>query len=365
MSQTIRFNASHRPDFFVVANTPMPRPAPGEVVVEVVAAALSLRDLVLRRDLLARRKSGASGESGVTGGPADSETVAIGSDLAGIVHEVGAGVRWFRPGDEVLGWVERGSMATEVAVPETQLLRRPVSVPWEIAGSLYVSGTTAWNAINSMQLGPGDTIVITNAAGAVGCLAAQLATARGATVVGTCLEHQFDFVRQFGVIPVVVGPGLANRIRTIGHRVTAVFDVLGGHSALGTELGVSPARTLTVLDHDAVQEHRATLVEPGDATAFARVVQLVARHQLRLPVADIFRFDQVPEAISALERRDASGKIVIGLRPVSRMSERIPTANIKEQDATLAILTPHPHIDVTEAIPPVLGDAHIRRQQAG
>ena len=115
-----------------------------------------------------------------------------------------------------MGYVDRGAQATYVAVPERQLLPKPPSLTWEVAGSLYVAGTTAWTAIESLALGPSDEIVITAAAGGVGCLAAQFARMRGATVIGTCAEMRFDFLRQFGVIPMAYGPGLADRVRALG-----------------------------------------------------------------------------------------------------------------------------------------------------
>ena len=105
-----------------------------------------------------------------------------GRDLAGVVVATGPGVTRFSRGDEVMGFVDHGAQATHVVVPETQLLERPPALSWEVAGSLYTAGTTAWNAVEGLNLGPADTVVITAAAGGVGCLAAQFARMRGATV---------------------------------------------------------------------------------------------------------------------------------------------------------------------------------------
>ena len=164
----------------------------------------------------------------------------------------------FSRGDEVMGFVDHGAQATHVVVPEANLMPRPPALSWEVAGSLYTAGTTAWTAVEGLGLGPGDTVVVTAAAGGVGCLAAQFARMRGATVVGTSVETRFDFLRQFGVIPTAYGPGLAERVRALAPSpVTAFLDFLGGEALEAKALGVPASRVLTVLDWDAVDEHGA------------------------------------------------------------------------------------------------------------
>jgi len=89
-----------------------------------------------------------------------------GSDLAGVIEEVGAGVGGFSPGDEVIGFSdERASQAELVLVEAGNLTRKPKNVSWEVAGGLYVAGVTAWGAVHSVQLEKGETVVISGAAG--------------------------------------------------------------------------------------------------------------------------------------------------------------------------------------------------------
>ena len=76
-----------------------------------------------------------------------------GSDLAGIVAELGAGVSGYTIGDEVIGFsMRRSSYAEYVTVPANQLTPRPSKVPWEVAGSLFVAGVTAYAAVRSVHL---------------------------------------------------------------------------------------------------------------------------------------------------------------------------------------------------------------------
>lgn len=104
--------------------------------------------------------------------------------------------RW-AVGDEVLGWVDtRGSHAELVVAEADNLVARPGGVPWEVAGSLFVAGTTAYAAVRAVSLTPGDTVVVSGAAGGVGSLSVQLAVAAGATVIGLASSHHCRAARR-------------------------------------------------------------------------------------------------------------------------------------------------------------------------
>src|SRR5581483_3036746 len=136
------------------------------------------------------------------------------SDLAGVVVELGQAVREFRVGDEVVGFTDgRASHAEVVAVDAGNLTPRPPGVSWEVAGSLFVAGTTAYAAVRAVSLREGDTVAVSGAAGGVGCLAVQLARNAGAKVVGLASERHHEWLERHGVIPVAYGDKVADRIR--------------------------------------------------------------------------------------------------------------------------------------------------------
>ena len=357
-THAVRFAEFGGPDVLEVVEVPTPEPGEGEVLVEVFATGLNPVESAIRRGDHPERW------------PVDFPSPQ-GRDLAGVVVAVGPGVQQFARGDEVMGYVDRGAQASYVAVPERQLLPKPPSLTWEVAGSLYVAGTTAWTAIEGLGLGPSDEIVITAAAGGVGCLAAQFARMRGATVIGTCAEMRFDFLRQFGVIPLAYGPGLADRVRVLGddpnhpaggRPVSAFLDFLGGQTHEAIKLGVPRARILTILDWEAVRGSDAVELYPADVVALGRVAALVAARRVRLPIADVFPLDSIADAYRALDRREAPGKIVLGLRVVDYPGQKVKEPAIKEQDVTLGVPTPHAHLDVEEAVPPAIGDGSVRRR---
>src|SRR5207237_1108322 len=125
-----------------------PVPGPAQVLVEVRAAAVNPGEARVREGEYAQRWP-ATFPSGQ------------GSDLAGVVASVGEGVTGFAVGDEVIGWTdERASQAEYVVVEQAHLVPRPAGVPWEVAGSLYVAGCTAYAAVRAVAAGRGDTVVV-------------------------------------------------------------------------------------------------------------------------------------------------------------------------------------------------------------
>src|ERR1700747_799926 len=135
MTKAVQFDSYGGIDVLEVRDGPRPVPGAGEVLVEVRAAGINPSEAMIRRGALHDRWP-ATFPSGQ------------GSDLAGVVVDVGPGVDAFGAGDEVIGFTDRReSQAEFVAVPSGQLTAKPASVPWEVAGALYVAGTTAYAAV--------------------------------------------------------------------------------------------------------------------------------------------------------------------------------------------------------------------------
>ncbi len=122
---------------------------------------------------------------------------------------------------------------------------------------LFVAGTTAYAAVRAVALNPGDTVVVSGAAGGVGTLAVQLAKLAGATVIGLASETNHEWLADHGVIGVSYGDGVADRITAAaGGPIDAFIDTHGdGYVELAIELGVAPARIDTVADFAAVAKY--------------------------------------------------------------------------------------------------------------
>jgi NADPH:quinone reductase-like Zn-dependent oxidoreductase len=244
-----------------------------------------------------------------------------GSDLAGVVAELGSGVNGFAVGDEVIGFSNlRSSHAEYVAVPATQLTPKPAAVPWEVAGSLFVAGATAYGAIRAVSLAPGETVAIAGAAGGVGSIAVQLARRAGATVLGIAGPSNDAWLTDHGAVPVNYGDDLARRLRAAAPsgRIDALLDFFGGgYVAMAVEdLRVPRERVDTIADFDAVKRFGVLSAGGADAATAAVVAELadlVAQGQLDVPIAGVFPLDDVRNAYRQLEKRHSRGKLV--LRP--------------------------------------------------
>lgn len=308
MSRAVQFDEYGEIDVLQVRDLPRPVPAAGEVLVEVRAAGINPGEAMIRRGAL-RDRFPATFPSGQ------------GSDLAGVVAETGAGVTGFQVGDEVLGFSDsRSSHAEYVTVPATQLAAKPPGLSWEVAGSLYVAGATAYAAVRAVRPQSGDTVAVAGAAGGVGTIAVQLAKRTGATVLGIAGSGNDEWLSAHGVIPVNYGDGLAARLRAASPsgRVDAFLDFFGGgYVKLAVEeLGVDPQRVDTIIDFPAVEQfgvQAAGNAEGSDIAVIAELAGLAAAGELEVPIAGVFALDDVRAAYTELEKRHTRGKLV--LRP--------------------------------------------------
>lgn len=305
MPQAVRFNEYGDVDVLQVVEVPRPVPGPGQVVVEVRAAGINPGEAGIRSGVFAERwpSTFPSGQ---------------GSDLAGVVAEVGSGVTRAAPGDEVIGFTDdRASHAQFVVVEEANLIPRPAGVSWEAAGSLYVAGTTAYAAVRAVTLTPGDTVVVSAAAGGVGSLVVQLAKAAGATVIGLAGSGNHEWLTSHDVVPVVYGEGMADRIREVAGQVDAFIDTFGGgYVDLALDLGVRTDRINTIIDFEAVAKYGVRgdgNAVGGTAEVLAELAALVDKGALEIPIARVYPLTEVQAAFRELARRHTHGKII--LRP--------------------------------------------------
>ncbi len=301
--KAVRFDHYGGVDVLHVADVPVPEPGPGQVLVQVKAAGINPGEAKIRDGLMDARFPATfpSGE---------------GSDLAGIVASVGTGVTAFAAGDEVIGWTdERASQAEYVVTKAADLTARPPEVPWEVAGSLFVVGATAWAAVRAVALAPADTLVVAGAAGGVGSIAVQLARLAGATVIGLASPANHDWLAAHGVTQVSYGEGVADRIRQAAAQVDAFVDTVGSdYVRLALDLGVKPSRIDTIANYAAVQEFgvKADASAVGSSAAvLAELAGLVADGKLEVPIAATYPLSQVREAYTELAGGHTRGKIVL------------------------------------------------------
>jgi NADPH:quinone reductase-like Zn-dependent oxidoreductase len=308
MPKAVRFDEYGGIDVLKVVDVPRPVPGPGQVLVQVRAAGINPGEAKIREGLL-HALWPATFPSGQ------------GSDLAGVVAETGPGVTGFAAGDEVLGWTDNRASQAEYVVTQAQdLTSKPAGLSWEAAGSLFVTGATAWAAVRAVGAAAGDTVVVSAAAGGVGLLAVQLAKRAGAAVIGLASEPNHAWLAGRGVIPVSYGDGVADRIRAAQIRdtvpaPTAFIDTFGAdYVQLALDLGIAPARVDTIVRFDLADKLGIKAegnAAGASAAVLAELAGLVAAGEIDFPVAATFPLSQVREAYGELAAGHVHGKIVL------------------------------------------------------
>jgi NADPH:quinone reductase-like Zn-dependent oxidoreductase len=304
MTRAVRFDEYGDIDVLRVVEVDRPVPGAGQVLVTVKAAGINPGEASIRKGLLDAifPATFPSGE---------------GSDLAGVVAEMGPTVTRFAVGDEVLGFADtRSSHAALVVAEADHLVPRPANVSWDVAGSLFVVGTTAYAAVRAVGVSPGDTVVVSGAAGGVGTVVVQLAVAAGATVIGLASEDHHRWLADHGVIPVVYGDGVVERISAAaGGPVDAFIDTFGdGYVEMAIGLGVAPDRIDTIIDREAVQKYGVKNDGSGTAATAQVLAELAGRladGSLEIPIAKVYPLAEVQQAYRDLEQRHTLGKIVL------------------------------------------------------
>lgn len=303
-ARAVRFDRFGGREELYVADIDMPTPESGEVVVEVRAAGINPGEAAIRLGALQQifPSTFPSGE---------------GSDLAGVVTAVGPDVTEFSVGDEVLGFSwRRSSHATHTAVPVGNLIRKPPELSWEVAGSLYVVGATAYAAVRAVAPQSGETVAVSAAAGGVGSIAVQLLTRHGARVLGIAGPGNAEWLRAHGVTPVVYGDGLADRLREAApDGIDAFIDLFGpDYVQLAVDLGVAPQRINTIIAMEKAAEVGAKTEGSAEASTpevLTELADLVASGAIDFDIAATYPLDRVADAYAELEQRHTHGKIVL------------------------------------------------------
>ncbi|GEB47927.1 NADP-dependent oxidoreductase [Streptomyces cacaoi] len=295
-------------DDLELTERPTPAVAPGEFLVRVKAAGVNPAD----------EKIAIGNLDGIM---VTHFPLIPGFDVAGVVEARGLGATEFEIGDEVIGfvlkdWAEHGTYAELVSAPARTLARKPASWDWLHAACLPLTGLTAYQAIERIGIGEGDTVLIHAAAGGVGTLAVQLAVGRGAHVIGTAGAHNHDPLRALGATPTTYGEGLAERVRALAPEgVDAALDFYGGDAvAVSQKVLKDPARVASVADLTAPEQGGQLVWARANAAELTELAALAEAGKLTVPVHRSFPLEQAADAWRLLHADGrARGRIVLNV----------------------------------------------------
>ena len=201
-----------------VSDWPEPQAGPGEVVVEVKAAALNFPDLLMIQGLYQERPP---------------LPFVVGSEMSGVVAAVGEGVTQFVPGDRVVAACGR-TLAERVSAKAAVVLPAPRSLDFPAAAGICITYFTSMHALKQRaRLRAGETLLVLGAAGGVGTTAVELGRQMGATVIAAASsDAKLELVRSLGADHVVnyATEDLRERVKEItgGKGVDVVYDPVGG-----------------------------------------------------------------------------------------------------------------------------------------
>lgn len=295
------------PEVLTLAERPDPKVAPGEVLIRVKAAGVNPVDWKLGAGYL----------------DAMMETqfpITPGWDVSGVVEAVGLDVYDYAVGDQVIGyvrkdWVQNGTYAELVAANVRLIARKPAALDWTEAAGLPLAGLTAYQCLDRVRVGEGDTVLVHAAAGGVGAFATQLAVLRGARVIGTASERNHDFLRELGAEPVSYGDGLVERVRSlVPNGVDAVVDCVGGESIDASREVLSDfSRLVSVVDPRAEELGGATMWVRPNAADLTELARRADAGELRVFVDRVLPLEQAAEAWRLSMEGRTRGKIVLSV----------------------------------------------------
>jgi len=287
------------PDVLSVIELPEPQPGPGEVRIRVTAAGLNPVDLQVRAGAAAK-------VVGETPFP-----LVLGWDAAGVVDAVGEGVEDLAVGDRVMAmslWfaTKAGTHAEAVVLSADAVAVTPGGIDDVAAATVPLNGLTAWAALAVARLEPGETVVVTGAAGGVGGYLVELGAARGLRVVGVGRPGDGDTIRALGG-EAVTSVGDAGQapvvIDTTGNPDLAVGAVAPG----GRLLTLSGALTGDAPDDVTIKRVGVRV----DSSALRELAAMAGDGRLTLRVADVLPFSDAAEAHRRVGAGGVRGRIVL------------------------------------------------------
>jgi len=317
----IQIQKSGGPEVLTLVDIPVPKPKPHEAVVRVSAAGVNFIDVYLREGRYPSPLPFISGQEG-----------------SGIVSEIGADVKSFKPGDRVAYTGIPGSYAEYAAVPADRLVLLPPGITEHQAAAAMLQGMTAHYLVHdTYPLKKGETALIHAAAGGAGLLLVQMAKNIGARVIGTAgTEEKAKLAREAGADEIILYAQedfeAETKRLTDGKGVHVVYDGVGkttfdkdlnilrprGYLVLfGASSGPVPPFDLVKLSQKGslfvtrptLVHHIATHEELQQRAT--DVLTMIAKEKLKLRIEHIYPLREAQQAHRDLEARKTTGKLLL------------------------------------------------------
>jgi NADPH:quinone reductase-like Zn-dependent oxidoreductase len=305
--KAVRIHAYGGADMLSYEDAPRPIPGEGEALIRVCATSVNPFDCAVRAGYMA-------GYFNYT------LPLILGTDVSGIVEEVGAGVTNVAPGDGVYtraGVFRDGANAEYVVVSAADVATKPQSLDHIHSAAIPHAILTAWQALIELaNLSEGQTILIHRAAGGVGHVAVQLAQLRGAKVIGTASVN-VDLLRELGVDEVI--DYSTTRFEDVVHDVDVVLDLVGGDTQQRSWAVLKPGGMLISTVQPPSEETAAAhgvrghlvMSAPPIGPVLSEVATLVDAGQIKPVVSTVLPLQEIRTAHEMIEGMHTRGKIIL------------------------------------------------------
>jgi NADPH:quinone reductase-like Zn-dependent oxidoreductase len=296
------------PEVLQCGDFPDPVAAPGEVVIDVVAASVNGADWKVRVGQYNKQAT---------------FPFVLGRDFSGVISAIGEGVADLKVGDAVFGVCDagqEGAYAEKVAVKGAIVAKRPDGLSHVNAAALALTGLTAMSAIeDTLKLQPGERILIQGGAGGVAGFAIQLAKHIGAHVITTASAANHAYLRGIGADEII--DYNASDFTQVVAGCDAVFDTVGGDVAQRSFAVLKPGGRAAFIASGA----QAPKPDRDDITSLRppvgrarrhldRIAQLFQAGAIRAPEIALYRLSQAGDAHRLSESRHFRGKLVFQVR---------------------------------------------------
>jgi NADPH:quinone reductase-like Zn-dependent oxidoreductase len=302
------------PDVVRVVDVDTPTPGTREVLVRVRATAVTAADSRIRG---ARFPRGFGPFARLAFGLRRPRRPVLGNTFSGVVEAVGDGVTGVAVGDEVCGTtgLRMGTHAEQVVVPAKRLVAKPAGVSHDDAAGVLFGGQSALFFLrDKANVGPGTTVLVNGASGAIGTSAVQLARHAGATVTAVTSGANADLVRSLGAEHVV--DHTTTDVTSLTERYDVVLDTVGNVSTASGRRLLADGGVLLLAVADLGETLRAHgNVKAGPATErpddARELLDLVAAGALRVVIDRVVPPDEVVAAHARVDSGRKVGNLVL------------------------------------------------------
>jgi len=302
------------PEVVQVAELPRPEPRADEVLVRVNAVAVTSADARIRG---ARFPAGFGVLARAMFGLVRPRRPILGSSFSGVVDVVGSRVGDLAPGDEVCGMTgfKMGAHAEYVAVPAKKLARKPSGVTHEDAAGLLFGGTTALFFLrDKASVGPGTSVLVNGASGAVGTNAVQLAKHLGARVTGVASAANASLITTLGADRVI--DYTSEDLGATAERFDVVLDTVGNLSITSGRrlLRARGVLVLVVASLGDMLRARGDVIAgtaPERVEDFHLLLQLLADGMITVVHDRIYNLDDIVDAHRRVDSGHKVGNVIV------------------------------------------------------